>query len=371
MVFKTMHSDPATHARNGLLRLSYGTVETPAFMPVGTHATIKAMTPEEVGDMGTRLILANTYHLFLRPGPQIVDDFNGLHRFMNWPHGILTDSGGFQIFSLAKRAKVNDEGVLFSSHLDGSNFLFRPEDSVDVQEKLNSDIMMVLDQLIASTEDKRKHQAAVDRTVEWAKRSLKAWTKKDNHLFAIVQGGLFRELRKQCAERLLEMDFPGYAVGGLAVGEESQDLYEVTGYTAEMLPQSKPRYLMGVGLPENLLECVGLGVDLFDCVIPTRNARNGLLFTFNGKISIKRNRYQNDKKPLDEECGCYTCRNYSRAYLRHLFINKEILSARLNTWHNLFFFSQLMKQIRHSVATNTFSELKRKLIDKVASTCET
>jgi queuine tRNA-ribosyltransferase len=365
--FRLITSCSETEARRGHLTTAHGSVETPCFMPVGTQATVKAMTPVELISTGAEMILGNTYHLLLRPGSDIIEELGGLHRFMGWDRGILTDSGGFQIFSLAKLSKVTEEGVTFASHVDGSKFLLRPEDSIRVQEQLGSDVMMVLDELISSKADREKTAHAMERTLRWAARCLQAKKSPDAQLWGIVQGGLFSDLRDHCVQALCDMDFDGYAVGGLAVGESMTDLYRVSGETARNLPADKPRYLMGVGLPENLVECVARGIDLFDCVVPTRNARNGLLFTSHGKLAIKQARFRTDPKPLDPECDCYTCSQFSRAYLRHLYTSKEILAARLNTIHNLHFHLNLMKRIRSTIETGTFPAFRKRFLEPYLS----
>lgn len=347
-----------TKARTGQLTLRSAVIETPQFMPVGTYGAVKAMSPAELEDLGVTMLLANTYHMFLRPGQDLVRQLGGLHRFMNWDGGILTDSGGFQIFSLSEFAKITDEGVQFASHLDGKRFKLRPEDAIEIQESLGSDVMMVLDHLISSTAPQPETRQAVDRTLDWARRCRETWTDRTADLWAIVQGGLFPEVRQYCARELQKLDFPGYAIGGLAVGESTADLYAMTQVSADVLPRNKPRYLMGVGLPENLVECVARGVDLFDCVIPTRNARNGMLFTRKGKYVIKQARHREDPRPPDLECSCYLCRNFSRAYLRHLYMTGEILSARLATIHNIHFFMELMRDIRKSIREGEFESFR-------------
>jgi queuine tRNA-ribosyltransferase len=327
-------------------------------MPVGTYGAVKSMFPDELEKLGVNVILANTYHMFLRPGHKLVARLGGLHDMMGWKNTILTDSGGFQIFSLNEFAKIDDDGVEFASHLDGTKFKFRPEDAIEVQESLGSDIMMVLDHLIPSQSDKYKTRDSVERTLKWSARCRQAWTDRSADLWGIIQGGLYPEIREYCADALVEMDFPGYAIGGLAVGESTEDLYRMTQITTQKMPGNKPRYLMGVGLPENLVECVVRGVDLFDCVIPTRNARNGMLFTRRGRYVIKQAIHKEDSRPPDTECDCYCCRNFSRAYLRHLYMTGEILAARLATIHNLHFFMELMKDIRKHIRAGTFQEFR-------------
>jgi queuine tRNA-ribosyltransferase len=357
--FRLIKKCSKTGARLGKLHTRSGCVETPQFMPVGTCGAVKAMTPDEVRDLGATMILANTYHLFVRPGNQLIEAMGGLHRFMNWNGSILTDSGGFQIFSLSEFARISDSGVTFASHLDGTRFHLTPEIVVEIQESLGSDVMMVLDHLVPSTSQETAVKEAVERTLNWAHRSRSVWTTGSCDLWAIVQGGIFPKIRQYCAEELALMDFPGYAIGGLAVGESTDDLYEMTTASAESLPENKPRYLMGVGLPENLVECVARGVDLFDCVIPTRHARNGMLFTRTGRCVIKQAAFRNDPAPPEHGCTCYCCKNFSRAYLRHLYMSGEILAARLATTHNIHYFMSLMKDIRDAVKNNCFPEFRK------------
>ncbi len=341
-------------ARRGRFHTAHGPVETPVFMPVGTQATVKGLVREELIETGAQMILSNTYHLYLRPGAKIIKDLGGLHKFMNWQGPVLTDSGGFQVYSLAKLRKITDEGVAFQSHLDGSSHMFTPELAVEVQEALGSDVAMVLDECpkLPCSEDELKE--AVFRTILWARRSQDAHTRKDQALFGIVQGGLNEQMRTMCAKKLVEMDFPGYAIGGLSVGESREEMIEALNITEPHLPEDKPRYLMGVGAPKDLVEAVRLGTDMFDCVMPTRNARNGSLFTQSGKLVIKNSRYADDPLPVDPDCDCYTCRNYSRAYLRHLYLAKEILSAKLNTIHNLRYIDRLMYRMRKAVENGNF-----------------
>jgi queuine tRNA-ribosyltransferase len=325
-------------------------VETPAFMPVGTQATVKALTREDLLAVGAQMVLANTYHLYLRPGTEVIRSLGGLHRFMNWSGPILTDSGGFQVYSLSDLRRVSDDGVLFRSHLDGgAEHLFTPELAVRAQEDLGSDVVMVLDECPPLPSPPEKIAAAVKRTIAWAERSLAAHHRPDQGLFAIVQGGLDPVLRRECAQALAAMDFPGYAIGGLSVGESKQDMLTALEATTPWLPPAKPRYLMGVGADDDLIMAVDRGVDLFDCVLPTRNARNGTLLTPDGKLVIKNARYAADPLPPDPECDCYTCRHFSRAYLRHLYLAKEILSSRLNTIHNLRYTLSLMSAMRQAI----------------------
>jgi queuine tRNA-ribosyltransferase len=352
--FKLHSQSTQCAARSGEVRTLHGTFQTPIFMPVGTQATVKAVTPENLVELGAEIILANTYHLFLRPGHELIRELGGLHRFMNWNRPILTDSGGFQIFSLRELAKITEEGAGFKSHLDGSSLFLSPEDAVAVQEALGSDIMMCLDTCIPYPAGRNETLAATELTSRWAKRSRTAQRATGQLLFGIVQGGMYPDLRSLAVEQLLEIGFDGYALGGLSVGESQELMLEITGHTAKILPQEYPIYLMGVGTPADLVESVYRGVDMFDCVMPTRNARNGMLFTSRGRVVIKNSQYSKDHRPPDENCGCYTCRNYSRAYLRHLYMSREILAYHLNTIHNLYYFVGLMRSIREAIENDTF-----------------
>ena len=370
MAFQLLKKDPKTKARLGRFDTSHGGFETPVFMPVGTQATVKAMRPEELRAMGASIILGNTYHLYLRPGHRTIEKLGGLHRFMNWPGPLLTDSGGYQVFSLAKMCKLKPEGVAFQSHLDGSSHLLSPELAIEIQEALGSDIMMVLDECLPYPSERKVVAESLKLSVDWAERCRQARRREDNSLFAIVQGGIYPELRKECAERLLELEngsraaglkpYEGIAIGGLSVGEPMEMAYEIVEGLEPLLPQERPRYLMGVGMPTDLVTCIGLGVDMFDCVAPTRSARHGLLFTPKGRLYIKRAEYAQDAKPIDETCPCYTCRNYSRAYLRHLSFSKEVLSAVLNTIHNLHYFLDLLARIRRAIAEGSYSDFQRR-----------
>lgn len=354
--FRVVAKDKQTRARSGELITPHGKVSTPAFMPVGTQATVKAMTPESLLSIGSEIILANAYHLYLRPGAELINSLGGLHAFMNWKLPILTDSGGFQILSLSKSRDLTEEGVIFRSHLDGSKHCLRPEDSIGIQQLLGSDIAMVLDECIPYPADYDYAARSIKLTIHWAERCRQEFQKKkkDQALFGIVQGGIYPKLREQCALALLQMDFDGYAIGGLMVGEPVETAYEIVASTAPILPEDRPRYAMGVGRPEDIFYCVASGIDLFDCVLPTRNARNGCLFTWQGKVTIKNARYSRDAAPLDPNCSCYTCRNFSRAYLRHLFISGEILACILNTIHNLYFYIQLVKNIGQAISGGYF-----------------
>ena len=349
-------------ARAGLMTIRGIEVETPCFMPVGTNGTVKAMPTDFLSDIGYNLILGNTYHLHLRPG----DEIGGLHKFMNWDKLILTDSGGFQVFSLGKLNKVTAEGVHFQSHLDGDKMFLSPEKAIQIQENLNSDIMMVLDECLPIPSTKEKVAESVKLTTSWAASCLRA-RKSTNNLFAIVQGADFEDLRKESALSLMEHDFDGFAIGGLSVGEAKEVMYGVTQFTAPILPKDKPRYLMGVGTPEDLLMAIESGVDMFDCVMPTRNARNGSLFTKNGMISIKRAQFKDDPNPVEEDCGCLACKSYSRAYLRHIYLAGEILSSILNTAHNLYFYKKLMTQAREAILKGEFYAFKKNFLDQYNS----
>ena len=358
--FEVLKTDP-TGARLGRLTTPHGVIDTPAFMPVGTAGTVKALTQQALGELGVQILLGNTYHLYLRPGHETIRRLGGLHRFMSWQGAILTDSGGFQVFSLADLRKVNDDGVVFRSHLDGSEHFLTPEKSIEIQQALGSDIAMVLDECIEYPADHARAAGAVKRTTEWARRcrdyakkNAERSTTQGQSIFAIVQGGTHADLRRDSASQLVDLDFPGYAVGGLAVGEPHALSCEMTVAATEQLPKDRPRYLMGVGLPEQLANFVGCGIDMMDCVLPTRNARNGCLFTSAGRVNIKNAIYTDDPRPLDENCSCTVCRTYSRAYLRHLFQANEILASILNSHHNVAFFLDIMRKIRQAIA---FGEL--------------
>lgn len=347
--FEIIKRAPFTQARLGSIETDHGAFSTPAFLPVGTQGTVKSLTPEELIEGGVEAILGNTYHLYLRPGHQTIHKLGGLHAFMHWERPILTDSGGYQIFSLGNLRKISEEGVTFQSHLDGSLHFLTPEKVMEIQRALGSDIAMVLDECAPYPSSYDYVKASTTLTTRWARRCLEARQKNDPALFAIVQGGMFQDLREESARALMQMDFHGFAIGGLSVGEPKSTMMQILQWTVPLLPENAPRYLMGVGTPEDILEGVMLGIDFFDCVLPTRNARNGTLFTSSGKISIKQAQYAEDDRPLDETCPCYTCRYYSRAYLRHLYLAKEILSSRLNTVHNLYYYMTFVKNIRESI----------------------
>jgi len=354
--FDLLQTDTTSAARRGRMHTRRGIVETPVFMPVGTQGTVKAMLPEALEQVGAQIILGNTYHLFLRPGHDLVQRLGGLHKFMHWDKPILTDSGGFQVFSLGKLRKISEDGVTFQSHLDGATHRLTPESSIQVQEALGSDIVMVFDECIPYPSTASYVEDSTRRSGRWAKRCKEAFDHNSGAaLFGIVQGGMFPELRAQSVAELLDIGFHGYAVGGLSVGEETSLMYDVMDWTLPLLPQDRPRYVMGVGTPENLVEGVRRGVDMFDCVMPTRNARNGVLFTSFGKVVIKQAQYLDDPLPIDPDCDCYVCRNYSRAYLRHLYQSNEILASILNTHHNLHYYLNLMAGIRSALEAGTFA----------------
>lgn len=354
-----------TRARLGKLKTPHGEIETPVFMPVGTQATVKAVKPEELKDMGAQIILSNTYHLYMRPGHQLVKEAGGLHKFMNWDRAILTDSGGFQVFSLGDLRKITEEGVAFRSHIDGSKHFLSPEIAIEIQNALGSDIMMAFDECPPYPAERAYVKQSLERTTRWAKRckAVHKDTEKQS-IFGIVQGGMYKDLRYESACQITELDFPGYALGGLSVGEPKEIMYEVLDYSADYLPAQKPRYLMGVGSPDYLLEGVERGIDMFDCVLPTRIARNGTAMTSKGKVVIKNAVHERDFSPLDEACDCYTCRNYSKAYLRHLFKANEILSSMLLTHHNLHFLISLMAGVRTSIKEDRFPEFKKSFYEK-------
>jgi queuine tRNA-ribosyltransferase len=359
--FEIHNKDIRTGARNGMFHTSHGTVETPGFMPVATHGTVRAMTSSEIESIGFDILVVNAYHIYLRPGHSLVKRLGGLHEFMSWKHPILTDSGGFQALSLSKVRRITDDGIIFQSHLDGSKHFLTPTKSIEIQQELNADIMMCLDECPPYESDYEYMRNSVELTSRWARLCKGAINDRYNGLFGIVQGGVFPELRRRSAADLLEIDFDGYAIGGLGIGESKDKTFEMAEITVTKLPYEKPRYLMGLGSPEDMVEAVSMGIDLFDCVVPTRNARNGTVFTNQGKLVIKNARYVEDKSPIDEECDCYTCKTFSRAYLRHLYMTGEILAMRLLTFHNLYYYSSLMKRIRESLIRGEFHSFKTQL----------
>jgi len=346
-------------ARAGEIKTTHGHFETPVFMAVGTQGSVKAVSPEDLKSAGVGVVLANTYHLYLRPGHKVIERLGGLHSFMNWSGPVLTDSGGFQVYSLGKLRTISREGVTFQSHVDGSRHFIGPEESMEIQEALGGDIVMAFDECAPYPSDYEYVLNSVRLTSLWARRCLEVKTTRGQALFGVVQGGMYRDLREMSARQLVGMGFDGYALGGLSVGEDKETRLRVIKDAIGLLPDDKPVYLMGVGTPEDLVTCVELGVDMFDCVMPTRNARNGTLFTRKGRMTIKNARYAEDKRPVDEECGCYTCGHFSRAYLRHLFMAKEILSYRLNTIHNLYYYSHLMEDMRRAIKQDKFGDYRR------------
>jgi queuine tRNA-ribosyltransferase len=366
--------DVSCKARAGFFETDHGKVETPIFMPVGTQGTVKAVNQFYLEqEIKAQIVLSNTYHLYLRPGTDILESASGLHKFMNWQKPILTDSGGYQIFSLTELRKLKEDGVEFKSHLDGSKHFFTPEKVIQIQRSIGSDIMMVLDECAPYPCDYEYAKKSVDLTSRWAKLNKDAFIKsktKYGHkqfLFGIVQGSVYKDLRKKSADELIELDFDSYAIGGLAVGEPTEQMYELVDFTTDLMPFDRPRYLMGVGRPENILEAISLGVDMFDCVMPTRNARNAYIFTWNGTISMRNAKYKDDFTPLDENCQCYTCRNFTRAYLRHLFIADEILALELATIHNLFFYLELVAKARQHIKNGTYSNWKQSIINQIST----
>lgn len=363
--FEVLAKDTNTSARVGKITTPHGIVHTPAFMPVGTQATVKAMMPSELEKIGIQILLSNAYHLYLRPGADVIAKAGGIHKFMGWEKPILTDSGGYQIFSLKGLVELNESGAKFRSHIDGSYHLFTPELVIQTQEKIGADFITVLDECAPYPATKEYIKQSTDMTLRWAERSLKAKTRSDQALFGIVQGGVFEDIRIYCARRLVDMGFWGYAIGGLSVGEPDDLKFKMVETTISELPETAPRYLMGVGMPDEVLKAISLGVDLFDCVLPTRMGRNGALFTKSGRINIKQSRYIDDFSPLDPDCPCYTCKNFSRAYLRHLYISGEILSAILNTIHNLTFYAQLIDEARRSIEQNRFMEYYHSIVSVI------
>lgn len=362
--FELIKESSECKARLGKIHTNHGDIETPIFMPVGTKATVKAMTPEELKDIEAQIILSNTYHLYLRPGHDLIEEAGGLHKFMNWDRPILTDSGGFQVFSLGNLRKITEEGVEFKSHVDGSTHFISPEKSMEIQNSLGSDIMMAFDECVSYPTTYEYAKNSMERTSRWAKRCKEYHKNTENQaLFGIVQGSMYEDLRKESVKQLTELDFPGYGIGGLSVGEPRDMMCEVMDYTVELLPKDKPRYLMGVGSPDYLFEAVERGIDMADCVLPTRMARNGAFITSRGQVTIKNAKYKRDFSPIDSNCNCYTCRNYSKAYIRHLFNENEILGARLATIHNLFFLINLMKSIRINIEENNFINFKKEFYE--------
>ena len=371
-IFKVHHEDRNSLARTGVMTLAHGEVQTPVFMPVGTNGTVKAVSKDDLSEIGFEIILANTYHLYLRPGADIVQEAGGLHGFTRWNKNFLTDSGGFQVFSLSGLRKITSEGVQFQSHIDGSRHLFTPENVVQTQVKLNSDIQMQLDVCSGWGVEKKEAERALRITSDWTKRALEEWKKHVEEgyrgmLFPIVQGNFFDDLRKESAQFVSSLDVPGIAIGGLSVGEPSEVFAEKLAYTVQFLPREKPRYVMGIGTPEYILEAVSDGIDMFDCVLPTRNARNGSYFTRHGMLSIKQERFTRDFSTIDPECNCKVCRTYSRAYLRHIFKEQEILSSMLASYHNIYFLNQMLREIREAINEDRFTEYKENFLKQFRS----
>jgi queuine tRNA-ribosyltransferase len=363
--FDLIKQDRFTAARLGKMITPHGIVHTPAFMPVGTQGTVKSMLPEEIKNCGAEIILGNTYHLYLRPGHETIKKLGGLHRFMNWPDPILTDSGGFQVYSLGALRNITPDGVMFRSHIDGSKHFLSPQKAIEIQEALGADIMMCLDECTPYPATFSQTEASLNLTAKWADLCRQAKTSVDQALFGIIQGGTYMDLRKQAVEQSVPLGFDGYALGGVSVGEPKEIMYEITDSITALLPVNKPRYLMGVGTPEDIVFGVSRGIDMFDCVIPTRCARHGLLFTNSEKIVIKNSRWREDSHPLDETCDCYTCKNYSRAYLRHLYVAGEILAMVLNTIHNVRYYMRLMEKIRAALKEDRFLEFKNNFLNKL------
>ena len=361
-MFKLLHKDKSCKARLGVLRTAHGEINTPVFMPVGTQGTVKTLSNDELKGIGAEIILGNAYHLYLRPGLDIIRKAGGLHKFMGWDRPILTDSGGYQVFSLAKLRKLSDSGAEFSSHIDGSRHLLTPETVIDIQQALGSDIMMVFDECVHYPAAKDYVEQSLELTTRWARRSKEYFGKSPGKggqlLFGIVQGGTYPDLRKKAAGELLKIGFDGYAIGGVSVGESKDLIREIAGYTAALLPEDKPRYLMGVGMPQDILEAIALGSDMFDCVVPTRNGRNGQAFTFNGDIQLRNAEYKEDFSPIDEACDCFACRTHTRSYIRHLFNTEELLGLRLVSLHNTHFYVKLIQLSRKAIAENRFASFK-------------
>jgi queuine tRNA-ribosyltransferase len=360
-LFSILNRSRVTDARLGQLSSSHGVINTPIFMPVATQGCVKTLTPEDLIENKAEIILCNTYHLYLRPSHMVVEQLGGLHQFMHWNHPLLTDSGGFQVFSLGDLVKIREEGVEFQSHLDGSRHFISPEKAIEVQEALGADIIMVLDECVPYPSSYDYTKESLTLTKQWALRCKESKKRPDQVLFGIVQGGIFKDLREQGARDLADIGFDGYAIGGLSVGETKPLMWEIIEHTLRFLPENAPRYLMGIGTPADIIRAVMLGIDMFDCVLPTRNARTGCLFTSQGKIIIKNAQYSLDQLPPDPECHCYTCHNYSRAYLRHLFVSEEITALRLNTIHNIFFYNNLIQQIRQAIISDQLKALWDKI----------
>ena len=369
--YELLHEDKNTGARRGIVHTPHGDIQTPVFMPVGTQATVKSMTPEELKQIGAQIILSNTYHLYLRPGESIVKEAGGLHKFMNWDRPILTDCGGFQVFSLSDLRTISEDGVEFKSHLDGSKHFFTPEKVMQIEEDLGADIIMSFDECCPYPSTYEYTKNSMERTTRWAERCKKAHKNTDKQgLFGIIQGGFYKDLRKKSAEDLIKLDFPGYAVGGISVGEPKEEFLDILRYVTPLMPKDKPRYLMGVGTPDYLIEAAIAGIDMCDCVLPTRIARNGTAMTWNGKVVVRNAIYERDFTPLDPECDCYTCKNYTRAYIRHLVKCNEILGVRLLSIHNLYFLTKLMERVRMEIENNNLAQFRDDFYKKYGYTKE-
>ena len=370
ITYELLHECKQTGARRGVIHTPHGDIQTPVFMPVGTQATVKSMTPDELKDMiDAKIILSNTYHLYLRPGSKLVKEAGGLHKFMNWDRAILTDSGGFQVFSLGDLRTISEEGVEFKSHLDGSKHFFSPESVMKTEEDLGADIIMAFDECCPYPSTYEYTKQSMERTTRWAKRCKEAHKDVEKQaLFGIIQGGFYEDLREKSANDLIELDFPGYAIGGISVGEPKEEYLKMLYYTAPLMPENKPRYLMGVGSPDYLIEAALAGIDMCDCVLPTRIARNGTALTSHGKVVVRNATYERDWSPLDSECDCYTCRNYTKAYLRHLVKTKEILGVRLLSIHNLYFLSKLMERVRKEIENDNLLNFKNEFYSKYGYT---
>ncbi len=364
MHYELLHVDAKTGARRGRLHTPHGVIETPVFMPVGTAGSVKAIAPDDLRTLGAQIILSNTYHLMLRPGERLVKKLGGLHKFIAWERPMLTDSGGFQVYSLSTARKITEDGVAFQSHIDGSKHMLSPERSIEIQEALGADVIMAFDECPPSQSERHYLEASLDRTTRWLGRCVKAWTRGPSSLFGIVQGGLHEDLRRRHTEEICSYDLPGFALGGFAVGEQPAQMHAGVAFSAPLLPKDKPRYLMGVGTPIDLVTCIGAGVDMFDCVLPTRTARNGLLFTTEGRVVIKNAKYIDDERPIDPHCACYTCRTFSRAYLRHLYVAQEIVAMRLNTLHNLHYFLTLVGQAREAIEQDRYAEFLKAFTER-------
>ena len=365
VTYELLHIDKSTGARRGVIHTPHGDIQTPIFMPVGTLATVKSMTPEELKDeVKAQIILSNTYHLYLRPGSKIVKEAGGLHKFMNWDKPILTDSGGFQVFSLGDLRTISEEGVEFKSHLDGSRHFFTPESVMEIEEDLGADIIMAFDECVEYPASYEYTKQSMERTTRWAKRCKEAHIREDQALFGIIQGGFYEDLREKSAKDLIELDLPGYAIGGISVGEPKDEFLKMLYYTTPLMPENKPRYLMGVGTPDYLIESALAGIDMCDCVLPTRIARNGTAMTWNGKIVVRNATYERDWEPLDSECDCYTCKNYTRAYIRHLIKTNEILGVRLLSIHNINFLTKLMEKFRIEIEHDNLLEFRKEFYKK-------